>query len=328
MHSISSSRFTLLCRFFSSLFFPKCIRSHFRVSEHIFVCDWLTRTWWFFIYFLTKMKQEHRQQLNQEEKTILHWNSENKHSLSHWTKNGKSSFQNMSEESEINERQEKRMKKNKNNIQHKNRKKELTMFLSGISLYWVLGTFCSQVDVYHQRCFLFLPALYLCATVDYAYANLLHVQLDLNGNKVHDIFFFKSKNLLRNWIEKSKMFFSFSQCDEHILLSTPSHMANVLVIVFCSHSPKLFFSSFSVKLFSVLNWFCCEDENISKRKWVWLDAFKLDHHRVKQWVLWKHVTELYAKVYHSCNAIEMNFIFYLNRSTVLKEKCMQMPNTK
>lgn len=53
-----------------------------------FLCDWLTRTWWFlYVYSLTKMKQEHRQKQNQK---ALHWNSENKHSLSQWTKNGKS----------------------------------------------------------------------------------------------------------------------------------------------------------------------------------------------------------------------------------------------
>lgn len=147
--------------------------------------------------------------------------------------------------------------------------------------------------------FRFLPALYLCVTVDYyACANLLHVQLDLNGNKVHDFF------LIQKIFDEIGLDFFFPNVFIFLmwwtlLLGTPFHMVNVLIIAivysYFVFILRIFF--FFVKLFSVLKWVCCVDE------WIYFET------KMSGWMHWRTMGAaktcdwlLLFHDFNSCNA--------------------------
>lgn len=118
------------------------------------------------------------------------------------------------------------------------------------------------------------------------------------------LFFFQSRRFLTklDWNFFSNVFIFLMWWT--LLLSTPSHMVNVLIIaivylyfVFILR----FFLLFFVKLFSVLKWFCCEDEELFRNENEWLDAFKVDRHwramsvvKTCDWLLLFHIISILA----------------------------------
>lgn len=94
-----------------------------------------------------------------------------------------------------------------------------------------------------------------------------------------------------------------------LLLSTPSHMVNVLIIaIIYLYFVLILRKFFLVKLSSVVFFFSKILLNENER----LDAFKLDrYHWGKQWVLWKYVTD-----YAMASILAMHKIqCYLNRKS-------------